>query len=68
MEEHGVLIDVLQEVLARRFAVFIQLQFAVGTVQVQHRIQRMVIQRARLGGSRSRALICRVFCSYVLRD
>ena len=44
VEEHSVLIDMLQEELPRSHAVFIELNLAVFTVQIQQRIERVVIQ------------------------
>ena len=57
VEEHRVLVDVLQEVLARRTTIGLELDVPVRVVQVQHRVQRVVVQprfivirHARIGG------------------
>ena len=50
VEEDRVLVDVLQEVLVRGFPVLVELDLAVGVVQIQHRVQRVVV---RLPGQRS---------------
>ena len=56
VEEHGVLVDVLQEVLVGGFPVLVELDLAVRVVQVQHRVQRVIVrfagQRVRAGGYR----------------
>jgi len=44
VEVDGVLVDVLQEELVRRLTVFVELDLAVLVVQVQKRVQRVVIQ------------------------
>ena len=44
VEEHRVLVDVLQEVLARRTTIGLELDVPVRVVQVQHRVQRVVVQ------------------------
>ena len=43
VEEDGVLVDVLTEVLVRGLAVLVELNLAVGVVQIQHRVERVVI-------------------------
>ena len=53
VEEHGVLVDVLQEELARGEDVLVELNPALGVVQVQHRVERVVI---RFAGERVRAV------------
>src|SRR6185312_14632569 len=58
VEEHSVLVDVLAEVLVRGFPVLVELNLAVGIVEVQHRVERVVVdlgdartgRRARRGG------------------
>ena len=57
VEEHRVLVDVLQEVLARCTTIGFELDVPVRVVQVQHRVQRVVVQprfvvirHARIGG------------------
>ena len=55
VEEHRVLVDVLAEVLMRGFAILLELDIAVGVVQIQHRVERVVIRLpggARRGGYR----------------
>ena len=47
MEEHRVLVDVLAEVLVRGFPVLVELNLAVGVVQIQHRVERVVVRLAR---------------------
>ena len=49
MEEHGVVVHVLQEVLVRGLAVSLELDLAVGAVQVQHGVQ-LVIAQPLVGG------------------
>ena len=44
MEEDGVLVDVLQEVLVGRFPVLIKLNLTCIVVKIQHSVQRMVIE------------------------
>ena len=44
MEVHRVLIDVLQKELVCGLAVLIKLNLAISIVEIQHGIQRMVIQ------------------------
>ncbi len=52
VEEDGVLVDVLQEVLVRGLAVLVELDLTVGTVQVQHRVEGVVVHDlARIGGT-----------------
>ena len=46
MEEHRVLVDVLAEVLMRGLQVLVELNLAVGVVQIQHRVQRVVVDLA----------------------
>ncbi len=68
VEEHRVLVDVLQEVLMRGFAVLLELDLAVGVVQIQHRVQRVVVrligQRVRAGGYRLCSDGCWHVCSF----
>ena len=52
VEEHRVLVDVLAEVLVRGLHVLVELNLAVGVVQIQHRVQGVVI---RLAGQTRRA-------------
>ena len=52
VEEHRVLVDVLQEVLIGSFPVLVELNLAVGVVQIQHRVQRVVIELVRPGKMR----------------
>ncbi len=49
VEEDGVLVDVLQEVLPRRLPVLVELDLTVAPVQVQHRVQRVVVHLGRDG-------------------
>jgi hypothetical protein len=51
VEEHRVLVDMLTEVLVRRLAVLVELNLAVGVVQIQHRVERVVVRlpRQRVG-------------------
>ena len=44
MEEHRVLVDVLEKVLARSENVLVELNLAVRVVQIQHRVQRVVVR------------------------
>ena len=44
VEEHRVLVDVLQEVLTCRTTIGLELDVPVRVVQVQHRVQRVVVQ------------------------
>ena len=46
VEKHRVLIHVLQEVLARSEAVFVELDAAFGIEQIQHRVQRVIVRAA----------------------
>mmetsp|Transcript_28810 Transcript_28810/g.54768 ORF Transcript_28810/g.54768 Transcript_28810/m.54768 type:complete len:238 (+) Transcript_28810:1354-2067(+) len=48
VEEHCVLVDVLQEILPRRHAVRVKSDFAVPVIKVQHRVQCVIIQSAQL--------------------
>ncbi len=68
VEEHRVLVDVLKEVLMRRFMVFLELNLAVCVVQIQHRVQRVVVrfigQRMRAGGYRLCSDGCWHVCSF----
>ena len=52
VEEHRVLVDVLQKVLMGGFPVLVELDLAVGVVQIEHRVERVVV---RLAGKRVRA-------------
>ncbi len=52
MEEHRVLVDVLAEVLMRGLQVLVELNLAVGVVQIQHRVQGVVIHLVRHGAVR----------------
>ena len=49
VEEHRVLVDVLQKVLMRGFPVLVELDLAVFVVQIEHRIERVVVRLAREG-------------------
>ena len=49
MEVDGVLVDVLEEVLVGGFPVLVELDVAVAVVEVQHRVERVVVQLFRLG-------------------
>ena len=51
VEEDGVLVDVLQEVLARGEDVLVELDLTVGPVQVEHRVERVIV---RFAGQRRR--------------
>src|SRR5699024_10875044 len=44
VEEDGVGVHVLQEVLPRRLAVLLELDVPIGTVEVQHRVERVVVE------------------------
>jgi len=46
VEEHGVLVDVLQEVLIGSLAILLELDLTVGAVQIEHRVERVVIHVA----------------------
>ncbi len=46
VEEDRVLVDVLQEVLMRGFPVLVELDLAVVVVQVEHRVERVVVRLA----------------------
>ena len=48
VEEDRVLVDVLQEVRARRLTVLVELDLAVRAIQVQHGVEGVVIQARRL--------------------
>ena len=56
VEEHRVLVHVLQEVLPRREHILVELDLAVRVVQVEHRVESVVValtgQRVRGGGYR----------------
>ena len=58
VEEHRVLVDVLTEVLVRGSHVLVELNLAVGVVQIQHRVERVVIRlpRQRVRAGRLQAL------------
>lgn len=43
MEEHGVLIDVLEEVLPHGFVILLELDLAFGVVQIELGVERVVI-------------------------
>lgn len=47
MEEDRVLIDMLQKVLVGCFPILVELDLAVRVVQVQHRVQRVIVRFAR---------------------
>ena len=53
VEEDRVLVDVLQEVLVRGLTVLVELDLAVGVVQIQHRVEGVVIRLARQRARRS---------------
>src|SRR6201999_1929937 len=59
VEEHRVLVDVLQEVLMGSFPVLVELDLAVRVVQIQPRVERVVV---RLVGQHVRAR-CYRLCS-----
>src|SRR5262249_52156103 len=44
VEEHRVLVDVLAEVLMRSLHILVELNIAVGVVQIQHRVERVVVR------------------------
>jgi hypothetical protein len=46
VKENRVLVDVLTEVLMRGSHVLVELNLAVGVVQIQHRVQGVVIRLA----------------------
>ncbi len=46
MEEHRVLVDVLQEVLPRRLAVLVELQLAIGTIEIEHGVECVIVRVA----------------------
>jgi len=54
VEEDGVLVDVLQKVLVRGLPVLLELNLPVGVVQIEHRVERVVIQLARIVPRRTR--------------
>ncbi len=61
VEEDGVLVDVLQEVLPRSTLVGVELDLPVRTVQIQHRVERVIVQPVKSG----LGLKCRVcHCSF----
>jgi len=45
MEEHRVLVDVLEEVLFRRLPVLVELDPSLFVIEVQHCVQRMIVER-----------------------
>ncbi|MNY81155.1 hypothetical protein D3C86_2225670 [compost metagenome] len=45
MEKHSILVDVLEEILPCRQPVLVELDFAILIIEVQHRVQRVIIQR-----------------------
>src|SRR5690606_30046863 len=49
MEEHGVVVHVIQEVLAGSIAVHLKLNLSIWTVKVQHGVQIVVAQALELG-------------------
>ncbi|MCY1229136.1 hypothetical protein D9M72_414930 [compost metagenome] len=59
VEEHGVVVHVLQEVLVRGLAVRLELDLPVRPVQVQHGVQFVVAQP--LVGGGQRGLLCGLF-------
>ncbi len=44
VEEDRVLVDVLQEVLTGGGHILVELDLAVGAVQIQHRVERVVVE------------------------
>ena len=60
VEEHRVLVDVLEEVLASRRTIRVELDVSVRVVQVKLRVQRVVVQLR--GGSFLYACVGVVFC------
>ena len=60
VEEDGVLVDVLEEVLACGLSVGLELDLAVGVVEVQLRVERVVIQLG--GGGWFYSCVSEVFC------
>ena len=54
MEEDGVLVDVAQEILLRRLAVAVELDPPLIVIEVQHGVQRMIIERRFCRGARFR--------------
>ena len=45
MEEDSVLVHMLQKILFCRQPVLVELNFSILVIEVQHRVQRMVVQR-----------------------
>ena len=68
VEEHRVLVDVLQEVLVGGLAVLVELDLAVRVVQIQHRVERVVVrligQPMHAGGYRLCSDGCWHVCSF----
>ena len=60
VEEHGVLVDVLEEVLTCCLSIGFELDLAVGVVEVQLRVERVVIQLG--GGGWFYSCVSEVFC------
>jgi hypothetical protein len=60
VEEDGVLVDVLEEVLACCLSIGLELDLAVGVVEVQLRVERVVIQLG--GGGWFYSCVSEVFC------
>ena len=52
VEEDGVLVDVLQEILPRRHAVGIKADLSLVVVEIQHRVQRVIVEALPFGGDR----------------
>ena len=44
MEKHRVLVDVLEEILPGGKAILVELDLSVLVIEVQHRVQRVVVQ------------------------
>ncbi len=57
MEEDSVLVDMLQKILLCRQPVLVELDFPILVIEVQHRVQRMVIQRC-FGSTLQRIVEC----------
>ena len=60
VEEHGVLVDVLEEVLACCLSVGLELDLAIRIVEVELRVERVVIQLG--GGGWFYSCVSEVFC------